>query len=128
MPPSLYANFSSPDNTPEFHDEIEEALREEENTLNNDNKMQNVGIDIEEEPMDIEKIDIEGGSPLINNLNVGIDITIESEGKASSSSDSSDSDSDSDSSENSGSDRSTHSPSHSPAGTDYLSSENLEIP
>ncbi|XP_078164527.1 dentin sialophosphoprotein-like protein isoform X2 [Carex rostrata] len=113
---------SSPDNTPEFHDEIEEALREEENTLNNDNKMQNVVIDIEEEPMDIEKIDIEGGSPLINNINVGIDINIESEGKASSSSDSSDSDSDSDSSENSGSDRSTHSPSHSPAGTGSQSS------
>lgn len=96
--------------------------------MNKDNKMQNEAPpsaslnDVEEEQMDIERIDIEAGSPLMDNLNIDIDINNnESEGKASSSSDSSDSDSDSDSSDNSGSDRSTRSPSRSPAGINYHS-------
>ncbi|KAJ4820377.1 dentin sialophosphoprotein-like protein [Rhynchospora pubera] len=103
---------SSPDSTPEFHDEIDKALHvEENNTLN---KEDNIQYNLEEEPMDVERIDIEGGSPLVINLNIDINIhSNESEGKASSSSDSSDSDSDSASSDNSGS----RSPSHSPAGS-----------
>jgi hypothetical protein len=126
----LVCIFSSPDNTPEFHDEIEEALRDEENnTLNKDNKMQNVAptsaFSNLEEPMDTERIDIEGGSPPMYNLNIDIDNNNNgSEEKASSSSDSSDSDSDSDSSDNSGSDRSTH----SAAGINLFSSENLDTP